>query len=501
MPTSPRAIAAMLFAVATLAAPIADAGAQTTVVLDTPATQVTDTMIQAGASAAKNFSAADMFATRASTNPDYLRRALIKFDTQNTLAARTIVRSAVLTLTVKAAGADSSRTISVFPVNTSFVQEQATWKVRRLSTAWATAGGDLGAEATRKAVPNTVGAKVSFDVTNLVQAAVNGATSRYTRLALADLGASTAASYREFFSSKATVSAVRPVLTIVLGATTTVAPPPVVAPPSNPPLSRGVQLRVLQYNTHHGGYGTDGVFSTDRIADWVVKANADVVSLQEVEVRTSWSKGLDDGAIYQKLLESRTGQTWYKVYLSRYGTDSGLGQLILSKYPFIATAPRVMSGSRSAVDATIAVNGRTINITSVHLDNELQSTRIHEIGELLPFATTLAENRIIVGDFNAWPNTTEIATMAKTYIDTWTAAKAAGTAVSWSTNPDGITHAHHRIDYIFQSRGATALMLRSAQVFDTSDHSGGTCVSGCFANSTGIDPSDHRPLMAVFDVR
>jgi endonuclease/exonuclease/phosphatase family metal-dependent hydrolase len=491
----PRAFVAAALGVAILLGG-ATARAQTTVMLNAPGTQVTDTMIQAGIYATRNFNGSETLATRASTNPDYLRRALLKFDTQSTLAAGSTITSAILTLTVKSGGTDSLRALSVFPIRTSFAQEEATWIVRRVSSAWATPGGDLGAEAVRTVAPNVAGAKVRFDVTALVQAAVNDSASRYTRIALADLGASTAASYREFYSSKAADASTRPVLTVV--AATTVAPP-VVPPP--PPIATGVTLRVLQYNTHHGGYGTDGLFSTQRIVDWIVKANPDVVSLQEVEVNTSWSKGLDDCAIFQTLLQTRTGQTWYMAYLSRYGTSTGLGQLILSKYPFIATAPLTLSGSRSAIDATIAVNGRTINITSVHLDNAVQATRLEEIGELLPWATSLAENRIVAGDFNAWPNTTEIATMTKSYVDTWTAAKAAGSALSWSTNPDGITHAYHRIDYIFQSKGATALTLRSVQVFDTSDHSTASCVTGCFANSTGIDPSDHRPVMAVFDVR
>ena len=69
-------------------------------------------------------------------------------------------------------------------------------------------------------VPNVAGAKVNFDVTALVRAAVSGASSsRYTRLALADLGASTNNSYREYFSSKAVDPSVRPVLRVVYGGT------------------------------------------------------------------------------------------------------------------------------------------------------------------------------------------------------------------------------------------------------------------------------------------
>ena len=79
----------------------------------------------------------EVLATRASANVEYLRRALLKFDTQNTMPADSQVRSAVLTLTVKQGGADANRTIAVFPVTTSFVQEPATWNVRRVATPWA----------------------------------------------------------------------------------------------------------------------------------------------------------------------------------------------------------------------------------------------------------------------------------------------------------------------------------------------------------------------------
>ena len=95
--------------------PVGSAQAQTTLILDAPGTQVTDVMIQAGASANTNFNASDMLATRASTNYDYLRRALIKFDTQNTMPAKSTIQSAVMTLTVKYGGADKARDITVYP--------------------------------------------------------------------------------------------------------------------------------------------------------------------------------------------------------------------------------------------------------------------------------------------------------------------------------------------------------------------------------------------------
>jgi len=82
-----------------------------------------------------------------------------------------------------------------------------------------------------------------------------------------------------------------------------------------------------------------------------------------------------------------------------------------------------------------------------------------EIGALL-WESSLADQRIIAGDVNAWPAVTEIANILKTYSDTWTAAKTLGTATSRAANPDGVTHGAHRIDYVMLAR------WRSAIVFD-----------------------------------
>jgi endonuclease/exonuclease/phosphatase family metal-dependent hydrolase len=464
-----RALRIATAAAVLLISSLAPAQAQTTLVLSAPGTQVTDTVAIRAASPNTNFGALDTMSTRAADI-----RALLKFDTHNTIPVGSNVQSATMTLTLKFAGTDATRPLGVFPVTASFRQNEATWNQRKTSTPWTAAGGDLGSMLTQRSVPNVAGTKVKFDVTAVVRAAVSGATtSRYTRIALVDLGVASAGAVRGFYSNKAVDPAVRPVLTVVYGTATQPAPS-----------SR--TLRVLQYNTHHGGWGTDGVYDPNRIVNWIVKANPDLVSLQEIEINTSWSKGADQTALYQSLLQQKTGVTWYKRWYSRYGSGAttGLGELILSRYPFIAVSGYALPYSRSALDVLISVNGRNVNFTSVHLDNVSQSNRLAEIGQLLPWQTTLAENRVVVGDYNAWPNTTEIAKMDATYVDTWTAAQTLGTAVG-----NGITHGSHRIDYIFQSKGATGLKLMSHQIFHTADP------------MTGVMPSDHEPVLAVFQVQ
>jgi hypothetical protein len=67
MPTC-RHIPATAFTVAASAASLSAANAQTTLVLNAPVTQVSDTMIQSGRFADTKFDKQDFFATRASSN-------------------------------------------------------------------------------------------------------------------------------------------------------------------------------------------------------------------------------------------------------------------------------------------------------------------------------------------------------------------------------------------------------------------------------------------------
>jgi endonuclease/exonuclease/phosphatase family metal-dependent hydrolase len=156
---------------------------------------------------------------------------------------------------------------------------------------------------------------------------------------------------------------------------------------------------------------------------------------------------------------------------------------VLSRLPLIATSTRQLSAGRAALDVTVDVNGRTINFTSVHMDVATQANRLQETSELLAWEATLAENRIVCGDWNAWPETAEIANMQASYIDTWQRAQSIDAAVG-----SGITHGPDRIDYIFQSKAASVLNLVSSQTFATAD-------------ANGVTPSDHEPVLSVFEVR
>jgi endonuclease/exonuclease/phosphatase family metal-dependent hydrolase len=453
----------------------------TTVTLNQSRPQVVYATLRAGAHQNKNLPTT--LTVHPADTKDDNRRAFVKFDTQNTIPAGSTVTSAKMTVTLKSGTGSASRTIGAYQVTTSWAETEMTWNRRRATTSWTTAGGDLGSLFGKQAVPKTAGTKITFDVTALVKQAVAGklGTSRYTRHALIDLDTAND-STREFYTPDEANAALRPVLTVVYGTEKKPAPTPAPtpAPPGGP-----TTLRVLHWNTHHGGVGTDGDLDPDRFIAKAASFKPDIVSLNEVERFTGW--GNNDGpAVLAALMKTHTGKTWYYKFTTATGAAKGNGNLILSRFPFDASEIRLLSHARAAVDVVVNVNGRSINFMSTHLDDNSKSERLDEIGELTSWAKGVAEPRIIAGDFNASPGSTEHTTMQKTYIDAWVESQADGTAVAYPGN-SGQTR-KGRIDYIYYSKGATMLTLESTQVFDVRD-------------AHGVMPSDHRPILSIFTVK
>lgn len=253
-------------------------------------------------------------------------------------------------------------------------------------------------------------------------------------------------------------------------------------------------MRVLQWNLHHG-VGTDGVYDIDRIATWMAKMKPDVVMLNEVEKYTGWGNE-NQPARYEALLEAKTGRKWYGHFTQEFGdwSSNGKGHLILSVYPFDSTghatitASSGLKGAGAVGEASITVNGRNISLIVSHLDPDSQAMRLTQAKDTIRWGATHAENRILTGDMNAWPDQSSIAEVNKTYYDSWAVAESKGTAYAFSgLSPSGATK-KGRIDYIFYSRSAGNLVLKESRVYDT-------------RSSSGVMPSDHRPVVTTFEVR
>jgi hypothetical protein len=206
----------------------------TTVVLNVPDTDVADLMLRNGPYANINQDGTVLL-TRFSTVPEWERRTVFSFDTSR-IPIGSPITSAVLTLTVRSGlgTAGERRPVELYRLATPFVERQATWMSSASGVAWATPGGDLAESYGITMVTNTAGAKVTFDVTALVQRAVNlELDSRHTKFALVDVGGGGDAkiSYREYHSSEVSATANRPKLTVVYRSITEPSTPPTIDVP------------------------------------------------------------------------------------------------------------------------------------------------------------------------------------------------------------------------------------------------------------------------------
>ena len=498
-----RTLAAAVLAASALTAFPATAQAQTTVVLDAPMSEARDTMVRGGGYARTNFDSEDLV-TRASNNEEFVRRSLLKFDTESRIPENAAIESATLTLTVKA-GNSETRRLSAYRVSQSFDAQAATWNERTSSSSWKTAGGDLGKKYADASVRAAVGSKVTFDVTKLVQEAVNGDFgSRWTRIAVVDDGSASRASWRVYYSSEAS-SSVRPSLTVVFQGSSSAPPRPKEEDPEDPPEEAptpptplptpppppsgpdtGSTLRVLHWNLYHG-QNSRKQWGFSRQMEVIAKARPDIVSLNEVEKFNSSYGNLDQAAELAEYLTEKTGTKWYQYMRVASGSSRGIGNAVLSRFPIVSTSHCQLSDDRNAVHMSVIVNGRTVNIWSTHLEVESGSYRMREAVTLLACMNNFSEQRLVAGDFNAGSGAREIKLMTAAYTDAWAKAKSEGDSRNYSGNCDGCTRGS-RIDYVFISKAASKLALESAQVIDTRD-------------SRGTMASDHKPMLTVFSVK
>jgi hypothetical protein len=194
--------------------------AQTTVFLNVPDSQVVDSTIRNGPYATRNLDTRVLL-TRPSTIPDWERRTVISVDT-SVIPNNTTITSATLRLTVKSGlgSSGATRPVSAYRLVSYFREQEVTWLNRIPGTAWPTPGGDLGELIGNATASNTVGARVTFNLTSLVQRAVNNQlASRLARVVLIDVGGGGDAkdSYREYHSSEAAATGDRPQLTVTYG--------------------------------------------------------------------------------------------------------------------------------------------------------------------------------------------------------------------------------------------------------------------------------------------
>jgi endonuclease/exonuclease/phosphatase family metal-dependent hydrolase len=357
-------------------------------------------------------------------------------------------------------------------VNRSFAAGQTTWSNYRDGQSWSKPGGDLGSSFGTTTVGNAAGSAYKFDLTRLVQTAVNGqfGTSRYTRVALIDTGGDSSGSYKEFHSTRSASTSLRPrlVITYQTGSATQSS--------TAASSSTGTTLRVMQWNIHKTT-GSDGRCDPDRIASRIKDQSVQVVSLNEVNFFSGeCAYTFDMGAKLQSLLQQKTGATWYRQNVNA----GGVGNVLLSRYRPVSSGSHLLSNGRGVAQMTIVVNGRNVNLFSIHVEYYTASWRPAQISQGVSYMSNFSEPRIMMGDFNTSPGTSDYYIIAKVYGDAWATAKSAGTA--WAYNGTGATHGTSRFDYAFYSK-TSVLSLQNVKVPDMRT------------------ASDHDPVISTFTVK
>lgn len=242
------------------------------------------------------------------------------------------------------------------------------------------------------------------------------------------------------------------------------------------PFPRGQEtpVKVMTYNIHHG-VGEDGILDLDRIAGVIRNAGADIVGLQEVDKHYGERSNFEDQA---KRLSELLGMHYaYAAYLDRDPLEEGqprrqYGTAILSKYPIIRSENYFLSSfgseQRGLLETTINVKGNQIHVYNTHLGLTVQQ-RLAQVNEIREIAGKRQGTTILFGDFNARPNSQEIAAMTAQYKDGFADMNDAYTFPAFPAPTS-------RIDYIFTSSNVS---LTDRQVL------------------TGVEASDHLPVVGT----
>jgi endonuclease/exonuclease/phosphatase family metal-dependent hydrolase len=214
--------------------------------------------------------------------------------------------------------------------------------------------------------------------------------------------------------------------------------PEAVTPPAD-----NLTVKVMDYNLHNG-FNTDGQLNMEKLAQVIEEADADVIALQEVS--RGW---LLNGSV--DMLE------WLSQRLDLpyvYGPTEGLlwGNAILSRYPVVSEEayplpPDSLRLHRGYLVAEIDIGQERIQIMDTHLHNPDDGSDIRQ--EQVPVLIEGwdgAPKSILMGDFNATPDSPEMMMLAAAGLVNVTAEIGPYPSFTYyATNPD------NQIDYIWIS--------------------------------------------------
>ncbi|WP_437920605.1 endonuclease/exonuclease/phosphatase family protein [Sphingobacterium sp. LRF_L2] len=164
-------------------------------------------------------------------------------------------------------------------------------------------------------------------------------------------------------------------------------------------------LRILSFNIHHGNPPAESAkIDLDRIAAVIKDAKADIVGIQEVDIRVSRSQFVDQARALAMLTDM------YYYFAKGIDLEDGeYGTLILSKHKIVGNRRYDLPMLEASENRCLAIvdielsNKKVISFANTHLDLK-ESNRLAQARYITELGDWYDRPLILVGDFNASPD-------------------------------------------------------------------------------------------------
>jgi endonuclease/exonuclease/phosphatase family metal-dependent hydrolase len=230
-----------------------------------------------------------------------------------------------------------------------------------------------------------------------------------------------------------------------------------------------MKLKLLSWNIWGGTH-------FDEVAAFLRSADAGIIALQEVIDN-------EEGNSAEILAKELGYQCTHSIhmhlprkFLPKHADQDGtvkFGTAILSKYPIVKGEAVDLSpeASRIATKANILIDGKIIHVVSLHLKHShyQQPLAIQDIQVKNLLSMVSAENTIVMGDFNAVPESSVIQKMSESLTQTDTT-----NTPTWPLYVEGCSCADgsepkYKIDYIFTTKDMQTISSETGSI-KASDH-------------------------------
>lgn len=203
-----------------------------------------------------------------------------------------------------------------------------------------------------------------------------------------------------------------------------------------------MKLKILSWNIWIDGY-------FDQVSDFLKASEADIIGLQEV---VNDNPKRDVIGFLSKLGYQHVFAPVKKTWGTKIWND---GPAVFSKYQIQNSQTYILSekDSRAAAKTNILIKDKLLHVFSTHLiHTHQQQLNVQEEQGLNLIKKLPNENTIVMGDFNATPNSAVIRNMKKVLIDSDPDSQS-----TWSMYPEGCEVCNPqkvdtRLDYIFTTK-------------------------------------------------